>query len=405
IKAWTHRVGWDDEQNQSWAEFYPRATNTVFDAKFTPGLYINIWIEPATKAVEDLARKFFAGHGDIHVRLGWPTGELSNRRLILLRTDESFAKLSRTFIAPDDSKQTIEVLGDGEHYVVDGDVAGGITTPRTLYRWSAGNLETINRKDLPYVRREDMERFLEAATKLLVEQFGYVQHPATLELEWLRRQFAKQRAQIEAYKAANPEPSPRTLQEIRKMLVELKEHDKKHNLNTTVDDIISYLKKYYFELIRDWRHPRERLRHHIEPIWAELQPPPPRKTIRIVKGEVARIVDEAEAALLAVANVVPIMVRAGMLVQPIVDQLPASHDRMTDVTLLKPLTNANIIYLLNKHAAIFGHYDGRSKKWLAIDPPPSVATQLLQKGHWKFPKVAGVITAPTLRPDGSVLEA
>jgi hypothetical protein len=129
-----------------------------------------------------------------------------------------------------------------------------------------------------------------------------------------------------------------------------------------------------------------------------------KKTIRIVKGEIARIVDEAEAALLAVADAVPIMVRAGMLVQPVIDQLPASHERMTDVTLLRPLTNANIIYLLNKHAAIFEQYDGRSKKWLAVDPPANAATQLLQKGQWRFPKVAGVITAPTLRPDGSILD-
>jgi hypothetical protein len=105
------------------------------------------------------------------------------------------------------------------------------------------------------------------------------------------------------------------------------------------------------------------------------------QTIRIVKGEISRVVDEAEAALLAAAEAAPIMVRAGMLVQPIIDQLPASHGRTTDVTLLKPLTSANIIYLLNKHAAAFEQYNGRSKKWLAIDPPANVATQLLQKSQ------------------------
>src|SRR4029077_9688996 len=62
------------------------------------------------------------------------------------------------------------------------------------------------------------------------------------------------------------------------------------------------------------------------------------KTIRIVKGEIARMVDEAESALLAVADSAPIMVRAGMLVQPIIDKLPASHGRMTEVALLRPLT-------------------------------------------------------------------
>ena len=29
---------------------------------------------------------------------------------------------------------------------------------------------------------------------------------------------------------------------------------------------------------------------------------------------------------------------------------------------------------------------------------------LLRKGQWQFPKVAGVITTPTLRPDGTILD-
>jgi putative DNA primase/helicase len=91
-------------------------------------------------------------------------------------------------------------------------------------------------------------------------------------------------------------------------------------------------------------------------------------------------------------------------VQPIVDQLPAAYGRTTEVVLLRPLTVANVVYLLNKHAAIFEQFDGRSEKWVVVDPPPAVATQLLEKGRWQFPKVAGVITAPTLRPDGTILD-
>lgn len=129
-----------------------------------------------------------------------------------------------------------------------------------------------------------------------------------------------------------------------------------------------------------------------------------RATIRIVKGEIARMADDAEAALVACADVAPILVRAGMLVQPIVDKLPASHGRTTEVTLLRQLSAANIIYLLNKHAAAFERYDLRSNAWVAVDPPPAVATQLLEKGKWQFPKVSGVITTPTLRPDGTILD-
>ena len=132
--------------------------------------------------------------------------------------------------------------------------------------------------------------------------------------------------------------------------------------------------------------------------------PPLKALIRIEKGEIARAVDEAEAALVAVASTAPILARAGMLVMPIIDRLPAAHGRMTNIALLKPLTTANVIYLLNKHAAVFEQYDGRNKKWVIVDPPSTVATQLLEKGQWQFPKVSGVITTPTLRPDGTVLD-
>jgi putative DNA primase/helicase len=132
--------------------------------------------------------------------------------------------------------------------------------------------------------------------------------------------------------------------------------------------------------------------------------PASRATIRIIKGQIARMTDAAEAALIAAADVAPILVRAGMLVQPIIDQLPAARGRMTDITLLRRLSAANLIYLLNKHAATFERYDVRSDDWVAVDPPAAVAAQLLEKGQWRFPKVAGVITTPTLRPDGTILD-
>jgi hypothetical protein len=70
-----------------------------------------------------------------------------------------------------------------------------------------------------------------------------------------------------------------------------------------------------------------------------------------------------------------------MLVQPIVDQLPAARGRMTDITLLRRLSAANLVYLLNKHAATFERYDVRSECWVAVDPPAAVAAQLLEKGQ------------------------
>ena len=56
-------------------------------------------------------------------------------------------------------------------------------------------------------------------------------------------------------------------------------------------------------------------------------------------------------------------------------------------------------------AARFQKYDGRAKKPVAIDPPHDIARTILARdGDWQhFLPLAGVITTPTLRPDGSIL--
>jgi putative DNA primase/helicase len=60
-------------------------------------------------------------------------------------------------------------------------------------------------------------------------------------------------------------------------------------------------------------------------------------------------------------------------------------------------------YQLNKYAATFVKYDGRNKRWRRTDPPGVVSSTLLSKGKWRLPKVTGVVTAPTMRPDGTIL--
>ena len=273
VACWPEKI--DDEKLICLAE--TRTTSTGIDAKFTPAININIWDGPAAQAVEELAREHFGEHGNIYVRFGSPGDGppgLAHRRLILLRTDEPFKKLSRAFIAPNDDEYIIEIFGDGEQYVVDGTVDGSIPEPPLrLYHWTGGELATIKREDLPYVRREDMERFLDAAAKLLNEQFNFVLKTAEVELEWLRRFVAQAQAELAKRKAANPEPTPQTLQQIREVIIELKEHDKKPNL--TVNAVIDFLDRNHFHLIRDWRGPfvdgaRPRLRQAIGPICAEF---------------------------------------------------------------------------------------------------------------------------------------
>jgi putative DNA primase/helicase len=64
----------------------------------------------------------------------------------------------------------------------------------------------------------------------------------------------------------------------------------------------------------------------------------------------------------------------------------------------------NVIYALNKNVVVFKKYNTKEKKWLRCNPPPNVARTLLVKGAWSFPKVFGVTTVPTMRPDGTILD-
>jgi hypothetical protein len=57
-------------------------------------------------------------------------------------------------------------------------------------------------------------------------------------------------------------------------------------------------------------------------------------------------------------------------------------------------------------AASWVRYDGRAKDSVNIDAPLKVATTYRQRvGRWRLPVLAGLINAPTLRPDSSILEA
>ena len=94
-------AGWQDKFDSSaeeirlWDKTWHLAHNTGVLAKFTPGLDIDIMDVAAAEAVEALAHEHFEERGNILVRIGLPP-----KRLIPLRTDEPFTKLTRNFTAP-----------------------------------------------------------------------------------------------------------------------------------------------------------------------------------------------------------------------------------------------------------------------------------------------------------------
>jgi putative DNA primase/helicase len=123
--------------------------------------------------------------------------------------------------------------------------------------------------------------------------------------------------------------------------------------------------------------------------------------IRFTSAEPHLIADEAEKAIIKAEF--PVFHRGGTLVEPIIERVPTYGGGWTQTVTLRELGQARLIDLMSQ-AAGWEKYNIREKKYIAAAPPPIGAEILLARaGHWTFPRISGVITAPTLRPDGSIL--
>ena len=124
-----------------------------------------------------------------------------------------------------------------------------------------------------------------------------------------------------------------------------------------------------------------------------------RPIIRIVAGELAEITRQAERAILGL----PIYQRDKFLVRPVVEEVSAADDCTTKITLLARLEPTYLRLILSE-AVRWERYDRRKKAWVQTDPPKEIALGILARfGDWQFSTVTGVLTTPTLRPDGTIL--
>jgi hypothetical protein len=91
------------------------------------------------------------------------------------------------------------------------------------------------------------------------------------------------------------------------------------------------------------------------------------------------------------------------LVRPIIETVDASRGRKTKVAQLKELDTVYLRDLMARHAK-WVKYDIRKKMNVLTNPPTeTAATVLARVGDWTFPRITGVISTPTMRPDGSLL--
>jgi hypothetical protein len=124
--------------------------------------------------------------------------------------------------------------------------------------------------------------------------------------------------------------------------------------------------------------------------------------IIVVSGELPRIVNEAEDALLLLNR--EIYQRGGRLVRPVLSKFRAAHDRDALGWRLIPVTRAYLIESLTC-AARFLKLDSRAKAFVPTDAPDKVAeTYLAREGSWRVPVLTGIVNSPFLRSDGSLCE-
>ena len=125
--------------------------------------------------------------------------------------------------------------------------------------------------------------------------------------------------------------------------------------------------------------------------------------IRLKAGALHLITTEAEAAIVEAG--VPIFQRGPNLVRPAVWEVPATQGRTAHAAGLGTLKSPAIIDVLSAVAS-FQRYDKRTRSYVRTNPPTQIADILLSRyGLWEVPSIAGVITTPTLRSDGSILSA
>jgi hypothetical protein len=125
--------------------------------------------------------------------------------------------------------------------------------------------------------------------------------------------------------------------------------------------------------------------------------------IRIKAGKLTEIIDAAEKALLDIGA--DLYQRGGAVVRAITAKFKT--DSGEDYGLRSVLVEPAHVVERMTGAARWQKFDdrrGKDDKWVAADCPSRIAEMYLARKQWGLRPLTGIITAPTLRADGSILD-
>ncbi len=127
-------------------------------------------------------------------------------------------------------------------------------------------------------------------------------------------------------------------------------------------------------------------------------------TLNIVAGDLPELCDAAEAAL--IGHEPNLYQRSNDLVRIMVSRAETVHGitRPGGKTIISSVDAEHLLDRLNRHVR-WQRWSIRKNAWAVCNAPRTVANTLLARaGCWQFNSLIGVVTAPTLRPDGSVID-
>lgn len=127
-----------------------------------------------------------------------------------------------------------------------------------------------------------------------------------------------------------------------------------------------------------------------------------RPTIRLEVGEAP--LDAIEGAILRAG--LGVYQQAGRLVRVVCagDDPDRAVARATGTPLVQPIPDP-ALWELATRAARFERWSSAANAYRLTDLPDRMVKALAARGRWRFPTLRGVLESPTLRPDGSILEA
>jgi putative DNA primase/helicase len=129
---------------------------------------------------------------------------------------------------------------------------------------------------------------------------------------------------------------------------------------------------------------------------------PKQRAIALLGGRIEQNLDEIEQALLE--QRIGIFQRNGDLVMPGSVSIEVRDGETIAAIGLIEVSAGSLVEVITS-AAMLAKYDGRSKGMVRVNCPPQIADAYMKrKGRWGLRPLTGIANAPTLRPDGSLLD-